>query len=475
MKKVIPVSGILLCLSGILCSQTDTFNIAQYKLPVMSRKQLDLNLNLNGTSGYQKNKPENMDAETNSEFELNDNLYLNYHSYKNNERLQSQHDYSFTLNPSFQRDKLGSEVTYKNKQMITSISLNSVNRLYNANQYFFEPDITFFSSINYNNQYNSGSPSTAKSNNNSIRVEVPLRVGKGRIEQVQDIRLAIYILQDLQKAGRISQMPDYAVIQDLATIISELKNERYFDYRIRKMEEIEKVDAFLQTHGLITSPDVRYFTTINDNWDYSSGPVRESGKRLSAGITPTYAYNYFYSKTIYDNANPPGILESKNHTLGLKAGIWYSVAKPVTIHWQRNWNINLSSGFSNYVLTDIVSESKSDLKHVDLNLAGNYSVGFYPNSRTDLSAVLSADITRTRDLWTGNIELKNYVTSIIPAFYLVMHYYISPQMRLNITYDINYNFTDNRHKDQDIQPDYFRYKTNGINQSLTAGFLYSFF
>ena len=57
---------------------------------------------------------------------------------------------------------------------------------------------------------------------------------------------------------------------------------------LRKMEEIEKVDSFLQAKGIITLADARYFTIVNDNWDYAQGPVRESGKRLSAGLVPAF-------------------------------------------------------------------------------------------------------------------------------------------------------------------------------------------
>jgi hypothetical protein len=173
-----------------------------------------------------------------------------------------------------------------------AITLSSQNRIYYRNQYFFEPDVSLSEHFFARNLDDDLLYLNQKSHGNNFEIEVPLLIGKGRIEQVQDARLAIYILDELQKKGRIARIPGEKDILAFASLISGIKNERFFDSRICKIAEIEKVDSFLQANALITVSDAAYFTTVNYNWDFSSGPVRKSGKRISAGIVPEFDNTY---------------------------------------------------------------------------------------------------------------------------------------------------------------------------------------
>jgi hypothetical protein len=93
------------------------------------------------------------------------------------------------------------------------LQFNSDNRFYNQHQFFFETDFHIYGSGNWEKTDDKVYYSLTKSDNISADIEVPLLIGHGRIEQIQDARLAIYILEELQKAGRISRRGTYGVFQ----------------------------------------------------------------------------------------------------------------------------------------------------------------------------------------------------------------------------------------------------------------------
>ncbi len=291
MKKIISFIVFLCFLSTVLKAQLDTFNLSRYKLPEIKFRQLDLNFNLDGTNALDKTTTEDNSFKYSS-LESDNYLNIGYKSYRNSEHLQNEQEFRIGVNPGFSNRKNDGEITYKNTVIGTYYNLTSRNRIYYQNQFFFEPDFVLIGSLKERKEDDKSQFSLLKTRDNAVQISVPLLVGHGRIEQIQDARLAIYILEELQKAGRISKMPTNEDILEFSRLISSLKNERFFDYRLRKMIEMEKVDSFLQAKEFISSPDVRYYSIVDDNWEYAQGPVRESGNRLSAGLVPDFRYYY---------------------------------------------------------------------------------------------------------------------------------------------------------------------------------------
>ena len=132
-------------------------------------------------------------------------------------------------------------------------------------------------------------------------VQAPVKFGNGRIEQVQDARQAVYIYKELSKADRMSPDKTDEQILEFAKLISQLKNKRFFDSRLRRIAEIESVDSFFTAKNYIKESDATYFTTLNDYWEYGNGPVRSSGTRFSVALLPGY-YFYDYNNNQSDPA-----------------------------------------------------------------------------------------------------------------------------------------------------------------------------
>ncbi len=353
-----------------------------------------MNFNLDGTNALDKTTTEDNSFKYSS-LESDNYLNIGYKSYRNSEHLQNEQEFRIGVNPSFSNRKNDGDITYKNTVIGTYYNLTSRNRIYYQNQFFFEPDFVLIGSLKERKEDDKSQFSLLKTRDNAMQISVPLLVGHGRIEQIQDARLAIYILEELQKAGRISKMPTNEDILEFSRLISGLKNERFFDYRLRKMIEMEKVDSFLQAKEFISSPDVRYYTIVDDNWEYAQGPVRESGNRLSAGLVPEFRYYYSDEETTYTSPDDTSEQKNTRKTAGIKLQTMYESEKPLNLHWQRSMSATLSYGYSKNLNTNQLSENperKSDTDELTLEAAFDYGMGYFPNSRTDITGLFSLDL-----------------------------------------------------------------------------------
>ncbi|MEZ4650259.1 MAG: hypothetical protein R3E97_16045 [Candidatus Eisenbacteria bacterium] len=116
-------------------------------------------------------------------------------------------------------------------------------------------------------------------------IEVPLRVGVGRIQEVSHARTALYILDGLSELGYLLRVPEPQVIDDLANRLREVENDRVFDSREHRIHEYREIVSFLQNRGLIGDVDVEAYASIKDNWRYVIHEARGSGLEASAGAT----------------------------------------------------------------------------------------------------------------------------------------------------------------------------------------------
>lgn len=129
---------------------------------------------------------------------------------------------------------------------------------------------------------------------------------------------------------------------------------------------------------------MRYFTTVNDNWDYSSGPERLSGKRFTAGIVPLFGWQ---NSDSHHEFYIPDITEhfySRDLTLGIGIQAGYESEIPVNLHWQKSWSGQIGYGIKHTQYANIVSYSESESQWRDFTAGIYYGLGYYPNSRTDL-------------------------------------------------------------------------------------------
>ena len=442
------------CISMVTYSQIENFDLGKYVNPDYKRQQLDFNFNLNARNNNQEfSNSSYLSKSINSQ--VGGNFSAAYQNVANSLKLQQ--DWAFQMSGSTSDSKSDSKNNYSDgtpsnrnkndyRSNLISIAFNSSDRFYHPNKKFIELSSNIsYSAQSDKNSYTYWRADTLNSEQSyndygsSLLGTIGLRFGKGRIEYVQDARLALYILEDMQKHGRLTRSPSDDEILSFSQIITQVMNKRFFDTRIRKIEEIMKVDSFLHANNLISNTDATYFTLLNDNWDNAAGPVRMAGLRYSVGINPEYFRKVNNTSGTYVSPSPQN---SDYYNYGFSTDIQLDHEKPLNLYWQLTHGIDLRYRF----LKQDSKETDQADTHLNLNeLSANLFIklGFYPSSRTYWNATagltyitskgkLKSDAS-TSSTSTGNLNF------IEPYFALNGYYYISQRLRAQVNYSLQYN------------------------------------
>lgn len=407
---------------------------------------------------------------------------VNYYNFRNTEKYQGNQEVRINLQPDFSVSK-DSQDTIKIKSLTGVISLRSQNRFYNRSGFFLEAGHSF--SFNPNVNKFTRTEISGEANRSVIRSthSLPVSIGFGRIEPVEDARLAIYIIDELTKKGKIKNPPSETVITEFARKISEIKRKRFFDTRLRKIEELQTVDSFLIGNDLVSSGDIEYFTILGDQWDYASGPARKAGFSVNAGFDNSVDINkrseYYsvfdpeLSSMVYENI----ITKTNNYKAGGFLRIDYS--KPHSLYWQ-------SDLYSLTSLGRVFTRNPSDKEDIEENYETNifytslnYSVRYLPNSRTSIGLTVGGNYeksagNRSRSDISGPIAGDFSEQELTLNAWVDMYYYFSPQLRIVLDFNmdsLNHNWVidyTSVFEDSSLKSSYF-------SDNFSVGFVYSFF
>ena len=405
--------------SLVSSSQTKKFDLSKYKLPEIKRQQIDLSIYSSGrntsTKVYYENENQVDTIKRNSNY-FNGQGYLNYSFYRNTKKVQSN-IYS----------SLKSLYNHNKEKEISSVkdqfNLNSEFLFYYDLKYFLTANNWFVTTVpSINTGYSNHDNQLDSENSLKIlktRPSLTIGGGKGRIEQVQDFRHAILLIEELKKRGVSKHDLSDSKILEFASLISNLKNQRFFDARKQKEKELVALDSFLVNNGVIEEQDISYFTGLEDIWSYGGLQIRESGNQLVISAKPEYYYlNYL-------NETENNIMENWS----LRYNLAYLSKNPLSIKWQMDYVLGIEQN-STYRLRK-TNEWWPDKKYNSaLYLSGK--AGYYPNTRTyfDLAGSFSlVNYSEERMFDREDIKLNiNFSTS--------GYYYISEKFRLG--YSINY-------------------------------------
>jgi len=470
------VSGLILVTA--INGQYSGFNLSQYKLPDIKLNKLDFNFDLYHVKDNNITQQSLLDERKSIVNNFSGSLNLTYFHYRNSEKYQGDLTAGINSQPSINSNRLnGLEST--DNSLSTGFSVYSTNRFFNLKQYFLEVDPLLSENIQIlktHDETSSTSTTDDRYHNYSTSISVPVSIGHGRIEPVEDARLAIYILEELNKAGRISTLPPDNVVIEMAKEISKIKNKRFFDSRLRKIEELQTIDSFLVANNIISTHDIRYFAVLNDQWDYASGPVRETGFAISVGFdndialsttnteTTTTGNSTFKNKSVYNAYDLAGFLRIR-------------YAKPVNLYWQTSLDVKSSLGRNFYRNPN---DKSNPLQNFESNIFSTdliYSWQFLPNSRTSVRLSLHGIYDHSfsdQNLGTSTevYHSTNNHVSFLPA--INIYYYISPQMRLQLASSFAISSSNNITKFDNGDPD-IKTTLNNYHHSISLQFVYSFF
>jgi hypothetical protein len=473
---------LLLVIPLALAGQQSTvhYDLKQYELPYLKRQTLELGFNLQSNKTNYFDQLNENDPRENSSSSFNTSFSPSYSFYLNTPKLQtSQSVYGGFLDYHTSSAKTPDEES-KRKEFSPSIYYFSENRLYLKEKFFIEADMEFNNQHRKNKyeyksftdtdtlEYSTNQTGTQ----NTANILIPIMAGWGRIERVEDARLAIYILDDLKKSGRLTKDLSDEEIFRLAQFISTLQNERLFDDREKKIWEIRQLDSFMVANAFVEQADAIFFTLLNDNWDYASGPIRENGFRISAGVFPEFF------KSTYMNEQetfefPPDTTystfdETENKTLGIAAGLSLLYELPINLYWQFTAGNNFRVGRYNQVFSTNYDGIGDTTDHSENLISDNIYIGFgyYPNSRTSIRFSANETLSyQKNDYESTTQDSKSY--RLMTSINIDVGYYISSQLRFYLTGGLSSTISERTSIETE---DISKYKY--FNPSLSASLVY---
>jgi hypothetical protein len=499
--KAILLLSIIMFMFSYLSYSQEQFRLSDYVNPDYKWKQLDLRFGLGGNNSFNKQEIEYGTSEKQKIYQMNSDLRVDYYATKNSRSYQGFQNFRLSGNvtsSSYGVTDLTEDLehTQKSNYQYIVIEAQTVNRFYNEKNRFAEIDFDLTGQLNNSaGKYSADQeayPYIYKNTSYShlVSASLPLLIGTGRIEDVQDARLAVYILDDLTKAGDLKRVPTNEEILEFSRFITSTKNQRFFDARIRKIAEITAIDSFLTVLDLKARSDASYFTLLYDNWDNSAGPVRKTGGRFSVGLMPAIDLSFHKFQEFYhDTLNNPDVLESYTNKSTSQDNSWnldvvagYVWEKPANLYWQHSVNTAIAYSLyyeqmknKVYYMDTLTSEQNSRLNSPNIKLDVGYTIGYYPNSRTSIKLGI---ITSYNQFWgeeektdledrdAGRIIVNNDLV-------LSCYYYISQQVRFSMYISSAYSFN----KEKQIQPgdDYGYEITHDFQNRIGASITYSIF
>jgi hypothetical protein len=407
-------------IASLLCSsQTNKFDLSKYKLPDIKRQQIDVSIYSSGrnttTKVYYEYEDQVDTIKRNSNY-FDGQGYLNYSFYRNSKKLQS-YIYS-SLRGLYNIDK-EKDINYVKDQF----NLNS-EFLFNYDlKYFLTPDNWFINTVPKINTFYSNQNNKLDSENSLktlyIKPSVAIGGGKGRIEQVQDFRHAVLLLEELKKRGVSKHDLSESKILEFASLISDLKNQRFFDERKQKEKELVALDSFLVKNGVIEEQDISYFTGLEDIWSYGGLQIRESGNQFVFSAKP----EYYYLNSLNETEN--NIRENWSLTYNLA----YISKNPLSIKWQTDYVIGIEQNYT-YWLSKTNEWQPDRSYNSNIYLSGK--AGYYPNTRTYFDFFANFNLVNYSEEQMLDFEDCNFNIYLSNSGY----YYISEKLRLG--YSINY-------------------------------------
>jgi len=415
------------------------FDISKYFTPDVVRNQLDINFDLNSNYSHSNSNANNGDGYLSNWKISNSNLTWNmapgFLRYVNTRKKITNFTINLSLNGSYvsQKDNYTSTSSSYLDNRFNTVSSNSLGLGWSNQWYFSKPFFMVYnisSDVSYNftrdKTENLTAVSDQKQNQFVFNFSPQVGIGYGRIENVEDARQAVYIANALSKKNVLTRNLSNEELFELSQQISTVKNKRFLDSRLHLADEITTVDSFFVKNNLLSNNGAAYFTTLYDMWQYGALFSRRSGYEISFVAAPRYTYD--------NTKNTPELQNDylyPQHRTYLETDLSFNYEKPVKLNWQHSVAV---AGYAIFPEKQTESNSKYYYPKTFVALA-RYSLGYYPNTRTNIQGTVGQQIGR-----------MTYGPDIVPessTYYLALlganvYYYISPYFRISGSYNLNY-------------------------------------
>ncbi len=409
-------------------AQSDTttaYDYSLFRFPDINRRALDIGGNFDGNAG----RFGNSGLISNLQDGIRQDLGGSYSHFVNNAKVQALRSVSF--NPSLRWSKHEfPQLFVPEKVRLFEVNANfqtfSYNRFYISPSRFLEAGWDAFGFYGRRDVKSSVDPPQLSENVN-YTVRLPLKFGVGRIEPIDDVFRAKFMMDDMFENG-VLQVP---VLQDdlfeLGRVMAYARNQRIFDFRRQRIFELTQLNNWFASKKIVDTGDLLYFTALTDNWLYAFRNTRFSGKRFSIGLTP---YRQFS-----DNNE-----ESPTFTNGINFEALYEKQRPANQFWQLDHTLAFAAGYGRHNRNYF---NETLLSWFFLSVTAGAEAGYYPNSRTRMSA--RAAVTPKYYLNASALQpagINSQVFDLNAQAGIEMDYLLNFRTRLNAGFSTVYNWSD---------------------------------
>jgi hypothetical protein len=337
----------IICFVNVLYSQKK-YNYNEYFLPELNIKGLAFYgfgnyINSNDESNYREGQVE-------SEME--------YFHFENTPTTQRYSDTDLRLN-------------YENRRNFTNVS-NNITRIsgnsvfYQEFRKFLKPnkrnsffwEINQYISINFSNNYDNLINNNISNSVNS-EMAFPVRFGKGRIESLEGLATAEFLIDDLINEGLSDSLLSQEKLFELAQKLVTLQNERVFDNRRARIYRLTEASKWLEENGMIS--DIKSFTILNDNMNFVSVGNRWQGSAHSIGLFPVI--------------DPLFLLAEPEYGFGLILSHNWEKHINISKNWYHRGSVTTAY---NYVKQPVYLLEQTGI----LSMRAQYQINYMPNTRT---------------------------------------------------------------------------------------------
>lgn len=438
------------------CQEID-FNLKQYKLTDIKFRSF------NNSIGYNSNGNDNKNLTADTVITTSNTHRMNYQGrvgeYRNTRKFQSNAVLQSWFNGYRNKNFLDS--TNHNRLYDWNIGFHgSYNIRYYVKDLFFveaEPNTryNFYQFNHYRKQPFFPEHYQRTENTPDYSASLPIKLGYGRLERVEDARQALFLVEQLKRSQRLSRDVNSEDMLALASFVSKLRNIRFFDDRLQRIYQLKQIDSFFQANDFVDQTDAVYYTTSMDYWMFGGTPIRNNGARISAVCLPMRG-----SRVVSPSESGSATFYKSTKTEVFRQlffGVEYIHDVPLSAVWQSTSAIRVYKGKGELDITSKLLQYESLDQTI---MPGNqvhlsHEIGFYPTTRTwlTLSQQLSiVDITGLEQT-SGVPIIDPWGPAIDPSLFRTvrynlnfnLNYYISPRVRLNVqlNYD-HHRVPDNR-------------------------------
>jgi len=361
----------------------ENYPIDQFKLPDIDRQSLEFVGNLLGDINSQRNSSSDRHYTTS---QFNPQFSLFYSRYINRADLQAF--YTASTSPDLLMQSTSNEFedqTDKYTSLNPDLNFSGQWLRYTGMKF---TSLGVGSSLRYHQNYHTveetGFSDQYRSHGLNANIEIPLGFGTGRLEPVSDMTMALFIIQDVILAGVDASYVSNEQINHFASRMVELRNERVFDTRIKRIHELRELYSLMKENQWTLPDDPGFFTVLTDNWLYNMNVFRLSGKRWTYSFVPSY--DLASNKTKINSIND---FSTSAQTIGGEFRVDFGKYRPVNIHHDVIRTHGLTAGVSRVI--NRANSNRSNDNYILAGISTTYGHQWIPNSRTLVSASVGLD------------------------------------------------------------------------------------